>query len=178
MNVQHSIGKAGALRDLDDRRDVGDDRARGAVGRDLQPLRRRSPAPAARRRGRRAARRRAGRCRRCRCRADRSGGGSRASGRWSGTRTDGDCRPSRSVSSLSMTGRGGRSAVRFQSWMSGCIFGIGQRSQDRAGTGVTGRSGSRRADLHRRDTVDQRGEKDDRGPQRRDPASRDRSRGP
>ena len=54
----------------------------------------------------RAGRRRAGRCRRCRCRACRSGGGSRSSASMVGVRTDGDCSPSRSVSSSSIT-RGG-----------------------------------------------------------------------
>ena len=38
-----------------------------------------------------------------------------------GQRTDGDCRPSRSVSSSSITGRGVCSDARFQSWMRGCI---------------------------------------------------------
>ena len=69
------------LRDLDDRADVGDDGARGAVRPDRQPGAPQSPAPAARRRRPRAAPRRAGRCRRTRCRDRRSGAGCEASRR-------------------------------------------------------------------------------------------------
>ena len=95
----------GALADLDDRRDVGDGRARGAVGAHLQLRRRRSRAP--------GARRRATTCGpapgrpmsavsmpsssiRCRISIFCS---------MVGVRTDGDCSPSRSVSSSSITAR-------------------------------------------------------------------------
>ena len=111
MNVPHFDRQAGALRDLDDRRDVGDVRARGAVGAHLQlgvdDLARQALDVARRRAGRR----RAGRCRRCRCRARRSGAGSRSSASIVGVRTDGDCSPSRSVSSSSIT-RGGLAPAR------------------------------------------------------------------
>ena len=103
---------AGALRDLGDRPDVGDHRARRAVGLHAQPLRRRSPAPAARRRPPTCG----------------PAPGSpmlavsmpepidevedaRASRRCVGQRTDGDCSPSRSVSSSSITARRGGSRV-------------------------------------------------------------------
>ena len=80
---------------------------------------RRSPAPAARRRRPRAARRRAGRGRPTRCRGRPSGGACSSFSSIDGDRTDGDCRPSRRVSSSSSTtGRAGsRSspAARFQS---------------------------------------------------------------
>ena len=103
---------AGPLLNLGDRLDVGDHRPRRAVGADPQLAvddRARQPldVPA-----RRAARRRAGRCRRCRCRAGPSGAGCRSSRRCDGARTDGDCSPSRSVSSSSIAigrpGSGGR----------------------------------------------------------------------
>ena len=76
---------AGALRDLRDRPDVGDERCAPRSSPRRSGAGRRSPAPGARRRAPRAARRPAGRCRPSRSRAGRSGAGSAASRRWSGT---------------------------------------------------------------------------------------------
>ena len=106
------------LRDLDDRHDVGGDGARRAVGPDLELARARSPGPGASRSRRRAgpapgrpmsAESMPSASMRCRIRIF-----------WSieGLLTDGDCRPSRSVSSSSSTRpRAGCTAppARFQS---------------------------------------------------------------
>ena len=75
----------GALRDLRDRPDVGDHRPRRAVRLRPSAADPRSRARGAPRPGRRAGRRPAGRCRPSRSRADRSGEGSGASPRSSGS---------------------------------------------------------------------------------------------
>ena len=112
MNVQHFDRHAGPLADLGDRLDVGDQRARGAVGTDREAAvddRAHEPLDVPRDS---AARRPAGRCRPCRCRARPCGAESRSARRWSACGPTGDCRPSRSVSSLSIARSRRRGAAR------------------------------------------------------------------
>ena len=73
---------------------------------------------------RREDRRPEGRCRPCRCRARRSGGESCSFSSMVGQRTDGDCSPSRNVSSSSRTTGGFVAAVAFQSWIRGCMASV------------------------------------------------------
>ncbi len=114
----HLDRDADLLGDLDDRAGCPPRRSGPRSWGESSSCRARSPAPGASPSPPRAGPRREGRCPPSRCRAPPSGAGCGSSGRRWGSCTEGDCRPSRRVSSSSSTlPRAGNTAppARFQS---------------------------------------------------------------